>query len=160
MNVSPHHQRPTKYPWPGPASAAWVVRALAAVVLIGFVRLSGSPADENAEPSPTGTRITAPQDIIGTLAGDPPVGLGATPTGPTGSYTSVTAYYAITATSAAGESMASNILTGVTGATNNQLQITWQPYAYATGYNVYWSPNSDLSGAQLIATLSGGQTTS
>jgi hypothetical protein len=35
-----------------------VVLALAAVLLIGFVLLSGSAADENAEPSPTGTRIT------------------------------------------------------------------------------------------------------
>lgn len=63
MNVSPHHQRPTKYPWPGPASAAVVVLALALVVLIGFMLLGGSPADGNEEPTPTGTRITAQQRV-------------------------------------------------------------------------------------------------
>ena len=62
MNISPHHQRPTKYPWPGPASAAIVVLALALVVLlIGFMLLGGSPADENEEQTTTGTRITAQQ---------------------------------------------------------------------------------------------------
>jgi len=61
MNVSPHQQRPTKYPWPGPASAAVV--ALALVVLIGFMLLGGSPAEENEEPTPTGTRITAQQRL-------------------------------------------------------------------------------------------------
>lgn len=61
MNVSPHHQRPTKYPWPGPASAAVVVLALAVFLVIGFMLIGGSPADENEKPSPTGTRITAVQ---------------------------------------------------------------------------------------------------
>jgi len=64
MNVSPHQQRPTRYPWPGPASAAMVVLALAAALLIGYYLLiGGSPADENAEPTPTGTRITAQQRL-------------------------------------------------------------------------------------------------
>lgn len=62
MNISPHHQRPTKYPWPGPASAAMVVLALAVVLAIGYHTLIGdSPANENEEPFPTGTRVTASQ---------------------------------------------------------------------------------------------------
>ncbi|MHB9119827.1 MAG: hypothetical protein ACYC2R_16385 [Burkholderiales bacterium] len=113
--------------------------------------LAGAADNQNA-PFPTGTRITAPQDIIGVLEGNPPLALSANPAGAVGNYTSVTAYYAVTATSATGESMASNILTGTTGAAYNQLQIAWNPYPYATGYNVYWSLSSDLSGAQLIAT--------
>lgn len=56
MNVSPHHQRPTKYPWPGPASAAVVLLALGLVVLVGFMLLGGSTRDENEQPTVTGTR--------------------------------------------------------------------------------------------------------
>ena len=63
MNVSPHHQRPTTYPWPGPASAAVVVLALAVVLVIGFMLIGGSPAEENEEPSPTGTRIAASERL-------------------------------------------------------------------------------------------------
>jgi hypothetical protein len=60
MNISPHQQRPTKYPWPGPASAAMVVLALAVVLAIGYYLLIGdSPANESEDASPTGTRITA-----------------------------------------------------------------------------------------------------
>jgi hypothetical protein len=59
MNVSPHHQRPTKYPWPGPASAAVVLVALAVVLVIGLMLIGGPPADETEELSPTGTRIAA-----------------------------------------------------------------------------------------------------
>lgn len=108
-------------------------------------------AGNSNAPFPVNTRITAPQDIIGVLEGDPPVALGAAPAGTPGSYTSVTAYYAVTATSAAGESMLSNIVTGVTGTANDQLQVSWSPYPYATGYNVYWSLSSGLGNAQLIA---------
>jgi hypothetical protein len=64
MNVSPHHQRPTKYPWPRPASAAWVVLALAAALLIGFMLVSGSPADENVEPSPKAARVDLIESIF------------------------------------------------------------------------------------------------
>lgn len=65
MNVSPHQQRPTKYPWPGPASAAMVVLALAVVVVIGYYLLIGdSPTDEH-EPSPTAARITASEHVPG-----------------------------------------------------------------------------------------------
>ena len=58
MNVSPHQQRPTRYPWPGPASAAVVVLAIALVVLLGFMLIGDSPENGNEEPSPTGTRLT------------------------------------------------------------------------------------------------------
>jgi hypothetical protein len=63
MNVSPHQQRPTKYPWPGPASAAMVVLALAVLLLIVFMLIGDSPASENGEPAPTSTRITAQQRL-------------------------------------------------------------------------------------------------
>ncbi|HSJ00570.1 MAG TPA: hypothetical protein VLA59_09320 [Patescibacteria group bacterium] len=63
MNVSPHQQRPTKYPWPGPASAAMVVLAIALAVLIGFMLIGDPTPDENAEPSPTGTRPTATERL-------------------------------------------------------------------------------------------------
>ena len=63
MNVSPHHQRPTKYPWPGPASAAVVLLAIALAVLIGFQLLGNSPADENEELAPAGARTTVQQRL-------------------------------------------------------------------------------------------------
>ena len=62
MNISPHHQRPTKYPWPGMASAATVVLALALIVFIGFTLISDSSTPpDNEAPDPTGMRVTAPQ---------------------------------------------------------------------------------------------------
>ena len=63
MNVSPHHQRPTKYPWPGPASAAIVLLAIVLAVLIGFQLLGNSPADENEELAPAGARTTVQQRL-------------------------------------------------------------------------------------------------
>ena len=63
MNVSPHQQRPTKYPWPGPASAAIVVLALAAVVVIGMMLIGGSPANPTQDASPSGSRVTASQRV-------------------------------------------------------------------------------------------------
>ena len=63
MNVSPHQQRPTRYPWPGPASAAIVVLALALVVLIGFMLVGDTPTNESEEASPSGTRITASERL-------------------------------------------------------------------------------------------------
>ncbi len=129
------------------------------------VFLAGAPDNANA-PFDTGTRITAPQDIIGILQGNPPVGSSAMPTGPAGTYTSTTAYYAVTAINATGgidggpgESMASNVLTGVTGTASKQLQVTWKSYPYATGYNVYWSSSAPVDGQlvnpQLIGTTDG-----
>jgi len=61
VNISPHHQRPTKYPWPGIASAAAVVVGLALILFIGFMLIRGSPTPDNEAVDPTGMRITAPQ---------------------------------------------------------------------------------------------------
>lgn len=63
MNISPHHQRPTKYPWPGVASAATVVLGLALVLLIGFMVISDSSANDDEESDPSGMRVTAPQGL-------------------------------------------------------------------------------------------------
>jgi hypothetical protein len=62
MNVSPHHQRPTKYPWPGgsPAGVA-VVLALVLVVIVGFILIGGWNDDEKVEP--TGMRLAASQTL-------------------------------------------------------------------------------------------------
>ncbi len=59
MNISPHHQRPTKYPWPAMASAATVVVGLALVLLIGFMLIGDSPANDPEESDPTVMRVTA-----------------------------------------------------------------------------------------------------
>jgi hypothetical protein len=53
INVSPHHQRPTKYPWPGVASAVTVVLGLAVIVVIGFILIANPFANDPAEPAPT-----------------------------------------------------------------------------------------------------------
>lgn len=100
-------------------------------------------ADNPTAPFAANTRLTAPQDIVDVFEGDPPVALGARPTGGTGS--AVTAYYAITAVSAAGESMASNVVTGVTTTAQSQLLVTWSAYPYAVSYNVYWSASITAS---------------
>ena len=64
MNVSPHQQRPTRYPWPGPASAAVVVVAIALVVLIGLMLIGDSPFENgNEDPSPAGTQLTASERL-------------------------------------------------------------------------------------------------
>jgi len=58
MNVSPHHQRPTKYPWPGRASALTVVVALALILIIGFVLIADPFTTDNDERDPAATRAT------------------------------------------------------------------------------------------------------
>jgi hypothetical protein len=108
-------------------------------------------ASNTAAPFAVGTRVTAPQDIIGVFEGGPPVALGAVPSGSAGSGSSITAYYAVTAVSASGESMASNIVAGSTGPAASALLVTWQAYPYAASYNLYWSQSSDLSNAVQIA---------
>lgn len=54
MNISPHHQRPTRYPWPGMASGAAVIVGLALVLLIGVLVIGGWSTNDNEEPDPTG----------------------------------------------------------------------------------------------------------
>ncbi|WP_309398615.1 hypothetical protein [Cerasicoccus maritimus] len=124
--------------------------------------LEGSANNANA-PFATGIRITAPQDIIGVLQRDPPVALSALPTSQangTGTLTDV--YYAISAVSASnGESAVSNTLHGnYYSGDIKSIKVTWNSYPYATGYHVYYSTNSDMSGAVKIADVSGGSTTS
>ena len=58
MNVSPHHQRPTKYPWPGPQSIVGLVVLVVLVVVIGFIIVNW--LNDNDEPDPTGMGVTAP----------------------------------------------------------------------------------------------------
>lgn len=119
-------------------------------------------ADNPAAPFPVNTRITAPQDIIGILQGQAPVMNAALPVA-LGNLTvnsTSTAYYAVTATSADGESMVSNVNFGTNGASTPGLQVSWTPYPYATGYNLYWSANASFSNPILIASTTGnGNTT-
>jgi hypothetical protein len=116
--------------------------------------LHGAADVPNFPGVPANTRLTAPQDIIGNLLQSPPVAA-ALPTGPAGA--PAEAYYWVTAVSAEGESMPSLMVTGNTGTgpgikqvAQSHLQISWQPYPYATGYNVYWSSGQELSKAQRI----------
>ena len=123
--------------------------------------LQGS-ADNPDAPFPVSTRITAPQDIIGILQGQAPVMNAALPVA-LGNLTvnsTSTAYYAVTATSADGESMVSNVNFGTNGASTPGLQVSWTPYPYATGYNLYWSATAGFSNPILIASTTGnGNTT-
>lgn len=58
MNVSPHQQRPTKYPWPGRASALIVTIALLLILVIGYVLIVDPFADGGEEGGPAATRTT------------------------------------------------------------------------------------------------------
>lgn len=111
--------------------------------------LRGSPNAANA-PFAAGTRITAPQDITGVLLKNPPTLNSATATGSSGS--AATAYYWITALGATtGESMPSASAKGIANTSQSALQLSWNAYPYATGYNVYWSASNDVTTAQKIA---------
>ena len=115
--------------------------------------LEGSATNPDA-PFPANTRLTAPQDIIDQFETNAPVALGAVPAGPkVQPGNNVVAYYAITAVSASGESMASNIVEGATGTTQTELLVTWRRYPYAKSYNIYWSKSANLSQAQCIANV-------
>lgn len=63
MNISPHHQRPTKYPWPGNQPVLGVVVVVVLVVIIGFIVLNGT--NDYDEPDATSMRVTAPQFVTG-----------------------------------------------------------------------------------------------
>ena len=63
MNVSPHHQHPTKYPWPGMASRLMVIVAVVVILLIGFVLIADPFGNENDEADTTALRATAAQGI-------------------------------------------------------------------------------------------------
>lgn len=113
--------------------------------------LQGRPVVPNIPNGPKGMRLTAPQDIIGNLQANPPTALAAVPAGGPGT-AGTTASYWVTALGADGnESMPSAYVQGTTTAVQSALQIGWQEYPYATGYNVYWSSGTTLANAHRIA---------
>lgn len=116
-------------------------------------------ADNPLAPFPVNTRITAPQDIIGVLQGNPPLIQSVSLVGTSSGNQTGAAYYAVTATNPTGESMPSITQSGTFNYTTGSppsLQIIWSPYAYASGYNIYWSASADFSSPQLIGTTTGG----
>ena len=111
-----------------------------------------NPDNANA-PYPINTRITAPQDITGTFLASAPVATSATPTG-TGPAASgnITAYYAVTAVAADGgeSAISQSISANITAGNNSTLEVVWQPYDYAAGYNLYWSGSTTTDGSNLL----------
>ena len=63
MNVSPHQQRPTKYPWPGRASALIIVIALLLILVIGYVLIVDPFADDAEDGGPAATRTTVDRTL-------------------------------------------------------------------------------------------------
>lgn len=63
MNVSPHQQHPTKYPWPGMASRLIVIVAVVVILLIGFLLIADPFGNANDEAGTTAVRETAAQGI-------------------------------------------------------------------------------------------------
>ena len=61
MNVSPHHQHPTKYPWPGRASTLAVVTGIAVIALIAFILIFDPFSTDSDERDPAAAGITAAQ---------------------------------------------------------------------------------------------------
>ncbi|MFM8951622.1 MAG: hypothetical protein ACKOOF_00945 [Planctomycetaceae bacterium] len=113
--------------------------------------LQGRPVVPNIPNGARGMRLTAPQDIIGNLQSNPPTAVAAVPAGGPGT-AGTSAYYWVTALGAGGnESMPSAPVQGTTTDVQSALQISWQEYPYATGYNVYWSSGTTLANAQRIA---------
>ena len=67
MNVSPHHQRPTKYPWPGPPSAVGVVVVIVAALILGFIVMTWVNDDDErdaARPSEIGRPTGAGASVL------------------------------------------------------------------------------------------------
>jgi hypothetical protein len=63
MNVSPHHQHPTKYPWPGMASRLIVIVALVVVLFIGFLLIADPFGNANEADDSTALRAIAAHRI-------------------------------------------------------------------------------------------------
>jgi hypothetical protein len=117
------------------------------------VFLEGSPFNSQTT-FPIGTRITAPQDILASLEDNGPNLAGTVTQGgsltvdPTGNdgY-----YYVVTAVSATGESMASEIVRlkpySISGQPTNYAtaSLTWAAYPFATGYKVYRGTTSGFN---------------
>lgn len=65
MNVSPHQQRPTKYPWPGNQPVLGVVVVIVLVLVIGFLVVNWM--DDDDERDAEGMRVTAPLFVVGSV---------------------------------------------------------------------------------------------
>lgn len=63
MNVSPHQQHPTKYPWPGLASRAMVLLGIAIIVLIAVVIIADPWSSDDPDPASSSTRTTGSQQV-------------------------------------------------------------------------------------------------
>jgi hypothetical protein len=105
-------------------------------------------------PFPANTRLTAPQDVVGKLEGQPSF-VGGTGVQPVqyasgGNLTiNTTYYYAITAVGPTGaESMAT--VPQISTTPQSTAILNWEPYAYATGYNVYRSTSENAAANQLV----------
>ena len=58
VNVSPHHQRPSKYPWPGLASRAVMVVGIVLIVLLVLALILDPFSNDQADEGSAGTRTT------------------------------------------------------------------------------------------------------
>ena len=63
MNVSPHQQRLTRYPWPGRASALIVVVALLVILVIGYILVADPFADDAEEGATAAMHVTASRTL-------------------------------------------------------------------------------------------------
>jgi hypothetical protein len=153
---------------PSPAQGGVGIPNTRDAVFNGFsTYINGLPASSNAvvfielgagisnAPFPTGTRITAPQDVLNNLEIQAQAPTGTAIQGGSlsvGQYV----YYAVTATSPSGESLASvpigvlpyNGSSGGVVIPYRTASLSWSPYPYATGYKVYRAAN--LSGGMLV----------
>jgi hypothetical protein len=59
VNISPHHQKPTKYPWPGLASRAFLVVGILVLAVIALLLIGSFVTPDDAAPSPTAMRALA-----------------------------------------------------------------------------------------------------
>jgi len=123
------------------------------------VFLAGSPFNPLTT-FPVGTRITAPQDIVASLEANGPnlagtvIQGGSLTVDPTGNdgY-----YYVVTAVSATGESMASEIVRLKPYVVSGQppinfatASLTWAAYPFATGYKVYRGTTSGFNSGTFV----------
>ncbi|OYV51877.1 MAG: hypothetical protein B7X10_00435, partial [Burkholderiales bacterium 21-58-4] len=109
----------------------------------------------------TGTPFAAPPPATNTATVPAPVQKAPVP-GSGGILTAGTYHYEITATTAAGETTASNEQPVVVGA-SGEVMLSWTAVAGATGYNVYRSTSSSFTpgpGTVLATQVVGGGTTS
>jgi hypothetical protein len=58
VNISPHHQKPTKYPWPGLASRLFVVVGLVVIVLIAWMLIADPGPGDPDDGASAGARVT------------------------------------------------------------------------------------------------------